>query len=239
LKGIIRKSPELAIPANTPITLYQPDGSTEINPMASIESLGAINDGKPLIVRIEEVAEESSIVASVLRSNMTIGEKESTLKEFLQSKDRELQSKERELQALEEKTKGIQAQRDFLKGTLDARHIFENYELGFPRPNPKTKMPTRAERWKKHLALNTNIRKKLEECDKEISWQNKAVEIYEDLCRNIHHQTIDTGEGKYIVMIEKSLPKTSSCFIKVLANELYGDNVVVQQYTLGPEMEAS
>ena len=144
----------------------------------------------PLIVRIVEIAEESSIshipkassnIASVLRSKMTTGEKESILTEFLQSKEREVQSKEREVQSkerevqlkerevqsqvllievLKDRTQRIEAERDFLKGTLDARHIFETYELRFPKPNPKAAKPTRAERWKKHLDLNTNIRER-------------------------------------------------------------------------------
>jgi hypothetical protein len=256
-KVVIRKNPQLAIPQNTPITLYTSDGTTEIDVEVSPSSL---EDGKsgnnPLIVRIVEIAEESSIipkassnVASVLRSKMTIGQKESILKEFILSKEREVQSKEREVQshvslveALKEKTQRIEAERDFLKGTLDARHIFENYELQFPKPNPKAAKPTRAERWKKHLDLNTSLREKLEECDKKILWHDKAAEIYDELCRNIHQRTIDIGNGKYTVMIEKSLLKTSSCFVKALANELYGDSVVVQEDTLGPatsEMEAS
>ena len=210
----------------------------------------------PLIVRIVEIAEESSIshipkassnIASVLRSKMTTGEKESILTEFLQSKEREVQSKEREVQlkerevqsqvllieVLKDRTQRIEAERDFLKGTLDARHIFETYELRFPKPNPKAAKPTRAERWKKHLDLNTNIREKMEKCDRKILWQDKAAEIYDELCRNIHQRTIDIGNGKYVVIIEKSLPKTSSCFVKVLANELYGDSVAVQEDTLG------
>jgi hypothetical protein len=81
----------------------------------------------------------------VLQSNITNEEKESILMEFLQSKDESLQSKERDVQylervvrskdglleALKRETQSIRAERDFLKGTLDARHIFENYEARF------------------------------------------------------------------------------------------------------------
>jgi len=264
----IRKKFALSVPPSH-LTLYQPDGTTEIKVGdCPADYLEGNTDGNPLIVRIVEITENPSIsivpktspskVALVLRSNMTTEEKESILKDILevqakerelQAKDREVQAKEREVQdkvslyeALKEKTQRIEAERDFLKGTLDARHIIETYELRFPTPNPKAPKPTRAERWKKHLDLNTTILDKLQECDKKIRWQHKAAEIYDDLCRSIHQRTIDIGNGKYIVMIEKSLPKTSSCFVRVLAKELYGDNVVVQEETLGgvtSEMEAS
>ena len=176
---------------------------------------------------------------------MTTKEKESILKDIfeVQSKDREVQSKDKALQfqdgflkVLEENIKRIEAERDFLKGTLDARHIFETYEARFKKPDTKGPKLTRAGRWDQHLALNPNIREKFEECnqdDKKILWPDKAVEIYDQLCRNIHQRTIDIGNGKYIVMIEKSLPKTSSCFVKVLAKELYGENVSVREYILG------
>ena len=260
LKVAIRKSPELAIPQNTPITLYQPDGITEIDAGDSpAKYLKGNSTSNPLIVRIVEMAEESSIpkaVASVLHSKMTTGEKESILKEFIQSKEREVQSKEREVQskerevqsqvslleALKERMQRIEAERDFLKGTLDARHVFENYESKFPQPDPSAPRPTRAQRWKKHLELNPNIQKKLEECDKNIPWHNKATEIYNELCRNIHQRTIDIGNGKYLVQIENSLSKNSSCFVKVLAKELYGDNIVVQEDTVdeaAPKSEES
>jgi hypothetical protein len=167
--------------------------------------------------------------------------------EALKSKDEALQSKERDmelvvqskdgfLKVLEDNINRIEAERDFLKGTLDARHIFETYEAKFKKPDPKGPKLTRAGRWDLHLALNPNILKKLEECnqdDKKIVWPDKAVEIYDQLCRNIHQRTIEIGNGKYIVMIEKSLPKTSSCFVKVLAKELYGENVSVKEYILG------
>ena len=55
------------------------------------------------------------------------------------------------------------------------------------------------------------------------------MEIYGELCRDIHYRTIDIVNGKYILMIEKTLPKTSSCFVRVLAKELYGDCVAVQE----------
>ena len=172
-------------------------------------------------------------------STMTPEEKELIMLELFacQSNEREVQANERELQAkdslleaLKEKMQWIEAERDFLKGTLDARHIFETYEMRFP--NSKASKLTRAEKWKKHLDSNTNILKKLEECnqsDKKILWQDKAVEIYGELCRDIHQRTIDIGNGKYILMIEKTLPKTSSCFVRVLAKELYGDYVTVQE----------
>ena len=71
LKGIIenityfivavRNNPELAIPQNTPITLYQSDGTTEID-VGDSPSLFVDGNSRnnPLIVRIVEIAEESS-----------------------------------------------------------------------------------------------------------------------------------------------------------------------------------
>jgi hypothetical protein len=239
------EKPLLAIPPNTSITLYQPDESTEIDIGESPALLEKENAREnPLIVRIVGIAENPPImstatpskVASVLQSNMTNEEKESILKAIIagEGKDRELQGKEREVQdkislyeALNEKLQRIEAERDYLKGTLDARHIFEAYELRFPKRGG-----TRAERWTKHLKLNPLILKNLDECnqsDQKICWQDKAAEIYDELSRKIHQQTIDIGNGKYILMIEKSLSQISSCFVKVLAKELYGENVVVKE----------
>ena len=52
-KVAIRNNPQLAISPNAPITLYQPDGKTEIKPTDTVKSLG--NTGKdgdaPLIVK--------------------------------------------------------------------------------------------------------------------------------------------------------------------------------------------
>ena len=47
------KRPLLAIPQNTHITLYQPDGTTEINPSDSIMSLinVGMNGDAPLVVK--------------------------------------------------------------------------------------------------------------------------------------------------------------------------------------------
>jgi len=239
----IKKKSQLSIPQNTPITLYKPDGTTKIDVGDSpAKYLKENARGNPLIVRIVEMAHNTSIeitpkpspskVASILRSSMTIEEKESILTEFLQSKEREVEDKVLLFDALKEKNQRVEAERDFVKGTLDARHIFEVYELRFSIPNPKAPRSTRAEKWKNHLKVNPNILKKLEACidsDEKILWQDKAVEIYGDLCRNIHQRTIDIGNGNYILMIEKSLPKISSCFVKVLATELYGESVQVQE----------
>ena len=90
--------------------------------------------------------------------------------------------------------------------------------------------------------MKPKIQEKLEEFDKNILWHDKAAEIYDELCRSSYRRTIDVGNGKYIVVIETSLSKTLSWFLKVLANELYGGNVSVQKDIFGEpakETEAS
>lgn len=163
---------------------------------------------------------------------MTTEAKESIVKDILQAKEREVQAKYDLCEALKEKSQRIEAERDFLKGTQDARHIFETYEAPFK----KARKLSRAEKWKQHLVSNPDILKKLEEYsqgNEGIPWHDKAMEIYDQLSRNIHQRTIDIGNGKYIVLIEKSLPTISFCFVKILAKDLYGENVSVQDDAFG------
>jgi hypothetical protein len=141
-KVAIRRNPELSIPSKTPITLYQPDGITEIKPTETLEFLqdaGKAAGDAPLIVRIAGVASRSK-ASLVLHSNLAEEDKESIIKDIweVQAKQREVQDKQREVQdkvalyeLLKEKAQRIEAERDYLKGTLDARHIFETYELRF------------------------------------------------------------------------------------------------------------
>ena len=62
----IKKESQLAIPPSTPITLYQPDGTTEIKPTDTIQSLG--NMGKdadaPLVVKTTAVGKSSRLVST-------------------------------------------------------------------------------------------------------------------------------------------------------------------------------
>jgi hypothetical protein len=58
--------------------------------------------------------------------------------------------------------------------------------------------------------------------------QDKVAEIYETLSRDTHKQTVDLGNGRYLVMIRKSLPTLPVCFVQAIAKELYGENVAVQ-----------
>jgi hypothetical protein len=157
-----------------------------------------------------------------------------SLEQIVQFKEEELQTQDRLLESLEREMQGIKAERDFLKGTLHARHIFETYELRFLK-GPKL---TRTEKWKKHLDLKPNVRRKLEEFDEKVLWHDEAAEIYDELCRSSYRRTIDVGNGKYIVVIDTSLSKTLSWFVKVLANELYGENVSVHKDRfVGPAYE--
>ena len=58
--------PLLAIPQNTTITVYQPDGKTEIKPTATLESLGDAgkNGDAPLIVKTAAVTKSSRLVTT-------------------------------------------------------------------------------------------------------------------------------------------------------------------------------
>jgi hypothetical protein len=133
------------------------------------------------------------------------------------------------LDVLKEKLKQIQADYDFLKGTLDARHIIETYEAKFKKPKL-----TRTEYWKRHLDLNPTIMQELKRCDGNIAWHDKIAEIYDTLSRDIHNQTVDLGNGRYLLIIKKSLPKLSMCFVQAIAKELYGENVTV--HAVGDEV---
>ena len=59
----------LSIPSKTPITLYQPDGNTEIKPTDTIKSLGNMGkDGDaPLVVR-SALIENGILIYEVLKS---------------------------------------------------------------------------------------------------------------------------------------------------------------------------
>ena len=46
-KVAIRNNPELSIPQNTYMTLFQPDGCTEIKPNNTMKSLGKDGDAHP------------------------------------------------------------------------------------------------------------------------------------------------------------------------------------------------
>ena len=160
--------------------------------------------------------------------------------ELFRSKENELRSKENELNQVRtsasttekllrdalEKEKievhRIQAAYDFIKKTLDARHIIETYETKFKKGG------TRQERWTRHLMTNPSIEKKLLECEN-LNWASKVDEIYHTLSSDIHKQTINIGDGSYLVRITKGLPENISCFVKVLAHELYGSFVKVEE----------
>jgi hypothetical protein len=60
----VKKESQLSIPSKTPITLFQPDGTTEIKPTVTIQSLG--NMGKdadaPLVVKTSAVGKSSRLI---------------------------------------------------------------------------------------------------------------------------------------------------------------------------------
>jgi hypothetical protein len=70
--------------------------------------------------------------------------------------------------------------------------------------------------------------RELKRWDSEILWHEKFAEINDNVSRDIHKQTLDLGNGRYLVMIQRSLPKLSACFFQVIAKKLYGERVTVQ-----------
>ena len=58
---------------------------------------------------------------------------------------------------------------------------------------------------------------------------HKIVDIYSYLSEKIHKQAIDIGGGSYIVTISKGLPKLYSCFIRAIAESMYGESVKIQE----------
>jgi hypothetical protein len=62
----IKKESQLSIPSKTPITLFQPDGTTEIKPTDTIQSL--VNMGKdadaPLVVKTTAVGKSNRLVTT-------------------------------------------------------------------------------------------------------------------------------------------------------------------------------
>eukprot|EP00842_Homolaphlyctis_polyrhiza_P000765 jgi/Hompol1/168/HPOL_003018-RA len=217
------------------LTLHQAMDATALEPDLPISSISAagLSAKSPLIVKAPE---KKSKVALVLQSNATIEEKESLLEDFLQAKEREVQAKDREMQAkerevqakdslleeLKEKLRGIESERDFLKGTLNARSILERYEKRF-----KDKNFSRTQNWKMHLDRNPALMARLQECDKNISWHDKVVDIYKHLSEIVHQDTSRLGGGRFLVMIRKNLPEIDVCFIQAIAEQIYGEHVRV------------
>ena len=71
---VIRQRPQLAIPQNTSITLYKPDG-TELKPTATLKSLGSVGmDGDtPLVVKVIAVGELSiQVMAGRIRADTAL-----------------------------------------------------------------------------------------------------------------------------------------------------------------------
>ncbi|EGF76383.1 hypothetical protein BATDEDRAFT_92793 [Batrachochytrium dendrobatidis JAM81] len=210
------------------LTLHQAVDATALEPDLPISSISAagLSAKSPLIVKAPE---KKSKVALVLQSNATIEEKESLLEDFLQAKDREMQAKDREMQAkdslleeLKEKLRGIESERDFLKGMLNACSILEKYEKRF-----KDKNLSRTQNWKMHLDRNPALKARLQECDKNIAWHDKVVDIYKHLSEIVHQDTSRLGGSRFLVMIRKNLPEIDVCFIQAIAEQIYGEHVRV------------
>ncbi|KAL5033821.1 hypothetical protein RTP6_001729 [Batrachochytrium dendrobatidis] len=203
------------------LTLHQAVDATALEPDLPISSIsaGGLSAKSPLIVKAPE---KKSKVALVLQSNATIEEKESLLEDFLQAKDREMQAKDSLLEELKEKLRGIESERDFLKGMLNACSILEKYEKRF-----KDKNLSRTQNWKMHLDRNPALKARLQECDKNIAWHDKVVDIYKHLSEIVHQDTSRLGGSRFLVMIRKNLPEIDVCFIQAIAEQIYGEHVRV------------
>ncbi|KAJ8331065.1 hypothetical protein O5D80_001075 [Batrachochytrium dendrobatidis] len=198
------------------LTLHQTVDATTLEPDLPISSISAagLSAKSPLIVKAPE---KKSKVALVLQSNATIEEKESLLEDFLQAKDREMQAKDSLLEELKEKLRGIESERD----SLNACSILEKYEKRF-----KDKNLSRTQNWKMHLDRNPALKARLQECDKNIAWHDKVVDIYKHLSEIVHQDTSRLGGGRFLVMIRKNLRKLT-CFIQAIAEQIYGEHVRV------------
>ncbi len=117
---------------------------------------------------------------------------------------------------------GIETERDYFQGTLNARNILEYYETKF-----KDKNLSRAQNWKRHLDRNPALKARLQECGKDIAWDRKAVDIYKHLSNIVHTDTSRLGGGRFLVMIRKNLPELDVCFIQAIAEQIYGEHVTV------------
>ena len=178
-------------------------------------------------------ADKAVFLADLIESR----EREFALKEELALKDRDLAYKEElalkdreakdllktQIQELQLKLQGLQAQTDFLKGTLEARHIMENFEIFTTLKSPKK---PRAERWADSLKETPRLHAKLMEIEN-MDWPAKAGEIYSTLSQRIHSQSIESGLEEFILRVSTKLPAYIVGLIHVLSMEFYGDKVNV------------
>ena len=116
---------------------------------------------------------------------------------------------------------------DFLKRTLDARHIMERYEMRIKKTDAIGKRLERSQYWKIYLDNNPAVKNKLMECG-ELNWASKAGQFYNDLSTTIHFPPIDIGNDEYLIRMKKG-DNELACFVKILASELYGSNVKIQE----------
>ena len=151
-----------------------------------------------------------------------IQEKESRIQEKESTRKNELKSKEMVIESKKLEVSRLQASYDFVKKTLDARHIIETYEAGLKKTG------SRREKWEKHLKSNPTIDRELRKSE-DTDWAPKVERIYANLSFDIHQQTIDAGNDKYLLRITKGLSKSTSWFINVIAKEVYGPYVRIEE----------
>ena len=243
-------SPELDRFSPAQLTLHKTLYDAALEPDLPLDSIAdaGLSAKVPLLVKVPG---KTSKVALVLQSNATLEEKVTMLEDLLESemkakdrevqakdqavqakdqtvqaKDREVQAKDSLLQQLKEKLQGIESERDFLKGTLDARNILEKYEKRFEGKNLG-----REKNWKMHLDRNQALKSRLQECGKDIVWHKKVADIYKHLSKIVHTDTSRVGGGRFLVMIRKNLPEIDVCFIRAITEEIYGEHVRVNTET--------
>ena len=118
----------------------------------------------------------------------------------------------------------LQAQLDYFREHITALHIMDKYE--YMRIERLSNKASRAELWAGHLKKNPGLAKKLDAIET-LDWAAKTDEIYRLLLDDIGSHPIRTGYYEFVLKVSRNAPLYVVGFIRALANEFYGDTVVV------------
>ena len=189
------------------------------------EEITALLSSKKETVELECRMRDSTIqakeaeIAALIKSN----EKEIRGKDIIiESKEVIILSAKNELELTKNESVRIKAAYDFLKSKLDGRHILEAYEALFKKGG------SRLDKWERHLKSYPRIDKVLRECE-DVNWAPKIEDIYRNLSREIHLPTLDLGNGDFLVQIEKHSAKDTFWLMQMIAREIYGSHVRIQE----------
>ena len=189
------------------------------------EEIATLLSSKKETVELECRMRDSTIqakeaeIAALIKSN----EKEIRGKDIIiESKEVIILSAKNELELTKNESVRIKAAYDFLKSKLDGRHILEAYEALFKKGG------SRLDKWERHLKSYPRIDKVLRECE-DVNWAPKIEDIYRNLSREIHLPTLDLGNGDFLVQIEKHSAKDTFWLMQMIAREIYGSHVRIQE----------